>query len=421
MGRRRGFFAELQHQQRLAEQRHRREQAAAVQAYNRAVREHERAVRDHVRAVAAAERASQVERAIAEARALEAHQAARKAEAESRTAQAVDAFEQIDMLLGATLDVDDFVDIDSLKQTATHPPFPREDLRVPVPAPQLLQPPPEPVFVPPQAPTGLSKVFGKQRYAADYEAAKAEWSEQHQHWAHYVQYSLPARNQEILEAHAVAERKRASELAAASADYEAECAERERDVARANEQLDAFKESLAAGHPDAVNEYVGIVLGNSAYPEAFQVDHEFEFDAELRELTVAVIVPAPTDMPRVKAYRYIAKSDELRETPCAQKEQRDRYNRAVAAVAIRTFHEVFEGDRDRRIQTISLTVQTETVNPATGLPETFPLIAAAADREEFARFDLQNVDPEQTLTYMRAAISKNAFGLKSISTARGVR
>jgi restriction system protein len=82
---------------------------------------------------------------------------------------------------------------------------------------------------------------------------------------------------------------------------------------------------------------------------------------------------------------------------------------------------VFESDREGRIRTISLTVHTETANPATGLHESFPLVAAAADRQEFSQYDLHNVDPAQTLAHMRAAVSKNAFGLKSISTARGIR
>ncbi len=68
-----------------------------------------------------------------------------------------------------------------------------------------------------------------------------------------------------------------------------------------------------------MREYIGIVLGNSAYPEAFQVDYEFEFDAELGELTVTVIIPPPSDVPNVKSYRYIAKTDEITETLCSQR------------------------------------------------------------------------------------------------------
>lgn len=225
----------------------------------------------------------------------------------------------------------------------------------------------------------------------------------------------------MLEGHAKAEEKRARELAAARREYHTACAEREREVEQTNASIDAFIAALAANEPQAVNEYVGIVLGNSAYPEAFDVEHDYQFDAELGELTVAVTVPPASAIPNVKAYKFVAASDEIREIPCSQKEQRERYNGAVAAVAIRTFHEVFESDRDERIKTISLTVQTIDINPATGNTDIFPLIAAAADREEFLQYDLHNVDPAQTLLLMRASLSKNAFALKPISTARGIR
>jgi restriction system protein len=421
VGRRRGFFAELQHQQRLAEQRQRREYAAAVQAHNRAVREAERAQREYERAVAAAQRAEARDQALAAAEARRAHVEAQKANAEARTAQAIDAFEQIDSLLAATLEVDDYVDIDSLKQAAQHPPFPREDLKRPLPEPALEQPPPEPKFVAPAAPTGISKLFKGGKYSDEYAQAQATWTAQHERWAHHVNHVLPAKNAKLLEDYAAAEQQRANLLSAALVEYRSDCAKRERDVAEANKKLEDFKKTLAEGDAESINEYIGIVLGNSAYPEVFQVDYEFEFDAELGELTVVVVVPPPSAIPSVKAYKYVAASDEIRQTPCSQKEQRDRYNGAVAAVAVRTFHEVFESDREGRIQTMSLTVQTETVNPATGLVEAFPLVAAATDRKDFSMYELRNVDPAQTLPHMRALVSKNAFGLKPISTASGIR
>ena len=417
----RGLFAEIAHQQRLHQQHQRRQHAAAVQAHNRAAREAERAQREYVRAVAAYERAAEREQAFARAAAREAHIGAQKAEAESRTAHALDAFEQIDSILAATLDVDDFVDLDSLKVTAEHPPFPHEDLRTPLPKPRRVVPKPEPEFVAPPPPAGLSKVFGKKKHAEATAEAHALWEEKHKKWAHRAHTVLPAMNAEALENWTAAEGQREKQLAEAEEQYQRECAEREGEAAETNERLQRFKDALAGGDPAAVNEYVGVVLGNSAYPEAFDVTHEYEFDADLGELTVAAVVPPPSSVLSVKAHRYVAASDEIRETACTQKEQRDRYNGAVAAVAIRTFHEVFESDREERIKTISLTVQTETINPATGLVEKFPFVASAADRDEFLQYDLRHVDPVETLTLMRAQVSKNSFGLKPISTARGIR
>lgn len=410
MGRRRGFFAELQHQQRLAEQRQRREQAAGVRDYNRAVREHERAVREHERAVREQDKAV-----------LRVHQEMQRATAEMMTAEAADTFGQIDSILAATLDVDDYVDIESLKQSVEHPPFGHDDLVRSIPAPKLERPPTEPTFEPPPEPTGLKKVFGKKAHAEAVEAARAAWTTNHQQWTDYVNRVLPAKNAERQAQHANAEKVRHEKLAAAEANYQQQCAERERAVREANERLDTFRQALAVGDPDAVDEYVGLVLSNSVYPDAFEVDHDYRFDAGCGELTVDVTVPAPSGIPNVKAYKYVASSDEIRETRCTQKEQRDRYNGAVAAVAVRTFHEVFEADRQERIKTVSLTVKTAAINPATGLEEEFVFVRAAADRDEFTRFELANVEPAETLAHMRSSVSKNAFGLKPVSTARGVR
>jgi restriction system protein len=410
MGRRRGFFAELQHQQRLAEQRQRREQAAAVREYNRAVREHERAVRAHERAVREHDKAVR-----------RVHEEMQRATAEMLTAEATDTFEQIDSILAATLDVDDYVDIESLKQPVEHPPFGHDDLVKPLPAPQLEKPPVEPVFAPPPEPTGFGKLFGKKAHAQAVADAHATWAASHKKWTDYVKRVLPAKNAKLQAQRTAAEQVRQEKLSLARAEYQQQCAEREHLVEEANAKLDRFRKALAAGDSDAIDEYVGLVLSNSVYPEAFDVDCDYTFNADYGELTVDLTVPAPTELPTVKAYKYVAASDEIREIKCTQKEQRDRYNGAVAAVAVRTFHEMFEADRQKRIKTVSLTVKTTAINPATGLVEEFVFVRAAADRDEFTKFDLANVDPAETLAHMRSLVSKNAFGLKPVSTARGVR
>jgi restriction system protein len=135
VARRRGFFAELQHQQRLAQQRQAQQQRAAMRAHNMAVREAQRFAQEQQRAAAAATRASAAERAAAEKAAKLAHIAAREAEAEEKNAQLAATYDAIDHLLDATLEVDDWVDLESLRETATNLPFDRPDLLTPAPAP----------------------------------------------------------------------------------------------------------------------------------------------------------------------------------------------------------------------------------------------------------------------------------------------
>ena len=169
---------------------------------------------------------------------------AQKASAEEQTAHASDMFGEIDSILAATLEVDDYVDLDSLRQVAEHPPFGHEDLRKPLPSPKLEESPAEPQFVAPLPLSGLSKVFGKQKHAEATARSYAGWVAQHQQWAQYVHHVLPAKNAKLIQDHALAEQERADQLAAAEAEYRAACDKRQQEVIQANEKLEEFQQGL---------------------------------------------------------------------------------------------------------------------------------------------------------------------------------
>ena len=132
-------------------------------------------------------------------------------------------------------------------------------------------------------------------------------------------------------------------------------------------------------------------------------------------------MPEPAVVPAVKEYRYVKAKDEITSTSLPVKAQKDRYADAVWQVAVRTLHEVFEADRAAKIRSIALTVGADRIAPATGLPETVPLVIAAADRDTFNSFDLTNVIPHATLTHLGAAMSKSPFDLTPADTSPGVR
>jgi restriction system protein len=162
-------------------------------------------------------------------------------------------------------------------------------------------------------------------------------------------------------------------------------------------------------------------LSNSVYPEVFPVGHDYHFKLDTRELTLTATVPEPSAIPAVKEYKYVKAKDEITSTSLPVKAQKDRYANAVWQVAVRTLHEVFEADRAGKVHSISLTVGVDRIAPATGRPETVPLVVVAADRETFGGFDLANVVPQATLTHLGAAMSKSPFDLSPADTSRGVR
>jgi restriction system protein len=125
-------------------------------------------------------------------------------------------------------------------------------------------------------------------------------------------------------------------------------------------------------------------------------------------------------MPSIKTYKYTIKTDEITTTALSQKASRDRYSTVVQQVALRSLHEVFEADRRGLINTISLELGTETIDPATGNQTYVPFVAVAADRQTFMSFDLSAVMPAATLDHLGAAVSKNPFGLIPANTT-GIR
>lgn len=413
MARRRGFFAEMQHQAKLAEQR----QRAASREQEAAVRRAEQARKAEERAMLAAQRASEAERKRLEKEAAAAHVASRQAEVEELNSELTAIYDRVDSLLEATLDVDDYVDLEKLRRTVDHPPFGRRDLETPLPAPQPIPEPAPPVFQPPAPPTGL---FGRKQKMAEAQAqAEADFARARAWWEEEMR-QLPGRRQELAAQHAAAEETRKQALAAERARYEAECAEREKEVAEHNTDLDQFIANLGYGSVEAVQEYVGIVLANSVYPEGFTVEHEAQFDPETAELSLRVLIPEPSTIPTIKAYRYVKASDEITPVALSQKDAKDRYLGIVQQVALRSLHEVFEADRRGLIQSISLQVGTQTTDPATGKRGYVPFLAVGTSREVFSEIDLSAVVPAATLEYLGASVSKNPLGLVAANT-EGVR
>lgn len=434
----RGFFAELQHQSQLAAKRS--AQAARVAERQRlaAQRQAEQAQKRAQRAQAQAVRAAAAEQKAAEREARRLHDEAMTAEAEAKTAELEAIYSEIDSILEATLEVDDFVDLEALRRKTEHPPFPRPELEQPTAPPLLVtappqpEPYPEPVYEEPQAAKGIGSLFGgKRRHEeavadarASYEAAYRSWQQdveaQQRAWQDEVA-AVPERQRQQMEAHQSAEQRRLADLEVVRARYEKECAQREAETAAANAELDALIDGLHSGRDQAVQEYVSIVLSNSIYPESFPVDHDFEFDASTRELVLTVLIPSPMDVPSEKGFRYVKAKDQIASTALTKKDQKERYAGAVDQVALRTLHEIFEADREECVQTISLVVGTECIDPGTGQSGLKRFAAVGIDRVSFLELNLEQVVPSAALEHLGAAISKNPFELVEISETPSVR
>lgn len=417
----RGFFAELNYQAQQAEKRRRQQEAATVRELNALAKEAERLQRAAARAREVAARTDEKWRRDAEKDAIRQLVSARTAEVEAMNKSLASSYQDIDTLLAWTLGVDDFVDLETLRVVVEHPPFDPGPLGEPTP--QVEEPvyPRQPSYFEPPAPKGLLASFGgKKRHAEAVEQARGAHEQAQRAWQEGAARQR-AEHEEKLAAREKTEAERLAKLAEAEEGYRSECAMREADAARKNEELTNFINDLAFDVPYAIEDYVGVVLSNSVYPDAFPVEHEHSFDLNTRELAMQLNIPEPTALPTVKEYRYVKAKDEIVPTQMTAKAQKDRYNSAVHQVALRNLHEVFESDRAGKIHSIALTVGVARMSPATGQPEFVPLVVVAADRETFGSFDLASVVPAATLKHLGAAVSKSPFDLTAAETSHGVR
>lgn len=420
MARRRGFFAELQHQQQLAAKRQAQQQRLAVRQYNQAALARQRAASAHRRASEAARRASSAEQARLNKQMAAAYVAECEAEAAEKTAGAVAQQQEIEELLAATLDVDDWVDLTKLRQVFEPTSLDAGTLSTVTPVPSYIPIPPRPQFHAPEQPTGLSaKLGGQRKYEVQLAAAHAQYAGNVTYWHTHLN-DLFNRNGAARRTWLATEFDRLTRLEQAQRDCESANRSRREQIQRANTELDQLIISLRKGDGRALEQYVGIVLANSTYPEDFQVDYEYEFITADCELAVTVLASTPDQFPSVKSVRYVKAKDEFTTTRLSAAELKRRYNNAVYQIALRTPHEVFEADREGIVDAISLTVAVDTVDPATGHDRRLRLVQLAVDRQSYLAIDLSRIEPIETLKHLAAAASKNPYGLIPLAD-QGVR
>jgi restriction system protein len=375
VGRSRGFTSVLVQMQRQAE----RDARARAAAQRRAQVEAVRARRAFDRAVAADEKERTRlynESRIAEVAALNENLAANIAE--------------LDELFRRTLAVDDFLDFESLKEAAPRPQFEAGALAVPTP-------PPDPANFRPAELSGAQKLVpgAKQRYQARYEAG-------------HRQYDAAIQEHQLREAH------RLSQLQQARADHDRAVAALEERLARQHAEVESFKAAFAVGEPGAVVQYFALVLERSHYPEGFPQGFKLAYVPESRQLVIQYGLPGFGAVPDVAEYKYVKTGDKITRRACPVRERQDRYKRVVAAVAVRTLHEVFESDRPEIVETVVFNGHVDTVNEATGRQEYPCLITLMTTRASFMDRDFARIDPLACLLDLSASVSKNPAELAPV-------
>lgn len=348
-----------------------RAQRATVAAQKRAAREQARAQREHARAVRQYERAQAAYNREMEREAKRQYLQDQVEAAEDKTAALTAIVDAMDAVLSHTLDVDDSISFGSLRLPTTYPPF--------APPPHLVHRAPEP-----NRDSYASSVRPPGFFSRLIPGAEARHRE--------TLRLAEARYEAAVSEHQSAEKARVAALNAAHQAYEVQKAEALAQAQQRNAEIDEFESTYLRGDVDSIVGYNTMVLERSDYPVEMPQAFRLEYVSETRELVIDYELPDATIIPAVVEVRYVKSKDTFEEKPRKASEIRERHQKLVAAIALRTIHEVFEADRANHLDFVTFSGFVNTIDPATGQNVRPFVVSVRAGRAEFGAVDLARVD-----------------------------
>jgi restriction system protein len=350
-----------------------------VAAQMRAQREAER----RQKAYARAQKEEQRERERARVR-------SRADEVALKNQELADRVTELQRLLSRSLEVDDFIELDTLKQELAVPTFdPQGRDRPELPPVLETYLPSKPSFLVRLWP-GITKKH-EHEVAAARERFEAAWG-----------------------AHSAREAQRIQALQEARAQYHARVFAAERDHEAQHAAVEDLKGRFAAGDPAAVAEYFLYVLEASSYPEDFPRHARVAYVPESKQLVVELDLPKFEVVPVTDSYKYVKVRDEITATLRAIAHRKSLYGSVIAQMTLRTLHELVEADRTGQLDSVVINGYVDAIDSGTGADVRPCLVTVRTTRDAFTPIHLGKVDPATYLKALNAGVSRSPAELAPV-------
>jgi restriction system protein len=357
----------------------------------------------------------------------QAHKEANLNIAEERTREAQIAQKEIEELLLATLEIDDTVNWDSLKDRKKFKvPNPKNFLQkeleklIPPSAPSFRQIPAKPDKAPFQPSFSLvDKIFKslKEKKIAQseelYQSSLAVWKVGVEETNNFNKRLQDEFQQKLIDID-----KLKNTIITRYEELEAEWKEQEVEFYTSqnehNLKIDKLKESYFQGEAEAILQYCELVLNNSIYPDSFPKDFELDYNPITKILLVDYILPAPEQLPTLTEVKYIAAKKELKESHISESQLAKNYDTSIYNITLRTIHELFEADQANGIDVVIFNGWVQAINKGTGKKTTNCIVSIQAKKTEFIDIELANVDPKACFKNLKGIGSSKLSGITAI-------
>ena len=342
-----------------------------------------------------------------------------------RTAEALVAWNDLAAVLAHTLNIDDTIDWDTLKDrsrfkgkkpTPRNPPAPPQQPNFraePYPANPIYQ----------DSPGFFDKImdlFAPQRKTQRTDALRAMFERDHAVWAAGVsqqqqQYQAELESVQKIHDEMLMEHK------ANFARWEQEKADFHEDRKARNAAVDEDKRRYGEGEPEAVLDYCELVLSNSQYPEWCPKDWRIDYDPESKLLIVEYMLPNLDDVPRLKTVKYVKSRNEFTESSYSDAQVRKAYDSLLYQLALRTIHELLEADVVVALDVVAFNGRVRSMDPATGHEINACVMSLQVLRDEFLAINLGAVDPKACFRKLKGVGSSQLHSLTPVAPIVQIR
>jgi restriction system protein len=323
---------------------------------------------------------------------------AKKQLSQEKTTEAQAVLSSLEKTLAHTLDVDDAIDWDSLRN---HDEFQERRPAAPANPSELREPrTTDPQFKPKLGFfTGLMQGLKKRKI----DEARALYESAHEEW----------KSEALMQ-----EKSHGDRLQQHKADIDAWEAERAQFLTKQEEQnaaVDDLEQRYRAKESDAVEEYCDLVLSSSQYPDFMPKEYELEYKSESRLLIIEYRVPSLDDLPTLREVKYVQSRDAFDEIHLKQAALNKAFDSVIYQICLRTIHEIFESDVVAAVDAVAFNGWVEFIDRATGNDTRACIMSIQTAREPFLAINLSNVEPKECFKSLKGVGSSKLHGMAPIA------
>ncbi|WP_175991532.1 restriction endonuclease [Bacillus sp. Marseille-Q1617] len=182
-----------------------------------------------------------------------------------------------------------------------------------------------------------------------------------------------------------------------------------------NNAVEAQKENYFNSCPTAIVDYGDMVLANSSYPDEFPQEYDIDYNHVNKIMVVDYSLPTPEDIPTLKEVKYIQSRDEYKEVRLSAATEKKLYDDLLYQITLRSLHELFEADTISALDSIVFNGWVKSIDKSTGKEVNACILSVQATKKEFMEINLSLVDPKSCFKNLKGIGSSKLHSLSPVA------